>query len=120
MRKGFMIFAVCGVIANIALGLVWLPGLYGLVVLLPIIAVGMHDMMQTHHSIRRNFPILGRARWMLESIDQRFNKTLLKATRTVDLLAVKGDHSFTNAQKMKYRLCRSARRWMFMQPVMNG
>lgn len=68
MRKAFMIFAVCGVIANIALGLVWLPGLYGLVVLIPIIAVGTHDMMQTHHSIRRNFPILGRARWLLESI----------------------------------------------------
>jgi len=68
MRKGFMIFAVCGVIANIALGLVWLPGLYGFIVLIPIIAVGTHDMTQTHHSIRRNFPILGRARWLLESI----------------------------------------------------
>jgi glutamate synthase domain-containing protein 2 len=68
MRKGFIIFAVCGVIANIALGLVWLPGLYGFVFLAPILAVGFHDMLQTHHSIRRNFPILGRARWILESI----------------------------------------------------
>ena len=25
-------------------------------------------MLQTHHSIRRNFPVLGRARWILESI----------------------------------------------------
>lgn len=68
MRKGFIIFAVCGVIANIALGLVWLPGLYGFVFLAPLLAVGFHDMVQTHHSIRRNFPILGRARWILESI----------------------------------------------------
>lgn len=68
MRKGFIIFAVCGVVANIALGILWFPGLYGLFVLLPIIGVGFQDMLQTHHSIRRNFPVLGRARWILESI----------------------------------------------------
>lgn len=68
MRKGFIIFAICGVIANIALGFVWLPGLYGLAFLAPILAVGFHDMLQTQHTIRRNFPVLGRARWILESI----------------------------------------------------
>ena len=68
MRKGFIVFSVTGVVLNIALGFVWFPGLWGFAFLLPIIAVGMHDMTQSHHSIRRNFPILGRARWMLESI----------------------------------------------------
>ena len=68
MRKGFMIFAVLGVVANVALGFVWFEGFYGLAFLLPIVGVGLHDMLQTHHSIRRNFPVLGRARWMLESI----------------------------------------------------
>lgn len=68
MRKGFIIFAVTGVTLNIALGFLWFPGLWGLAFLSPIVAVGLHDMVQTRHSIRRNFPILGRARWMLESI----------------------------------------------------
>lgn len=68
MRKGFIIFAVTGVTLNILLGFLWFPGLYGLAFLLPIVAVGTHDMMQSRHSIRRNFPILGRARWILESI----------------------------------------------------
>jgi glutamate synthase domain-containing protein 2 len=68
MRKGFIVFAVLGVAANIALGFFWFEGLYGLAFLLPIVGVGLHDMLQTHHSIRRNFPVLGRARWMLESI----------------------------------------------------
>jgi glutamate synthase domain-containing protein 2 len=68
MRKGFIIFAILGVTANIALGFVWFPGLWGLAFILPIIAFGLHDMFQSHHSIRRNFPVLGRARWMLESV----------------------------------------------------
>lgn len=68
MRKGFIIFSILGVIGNIALGFVWFPGIYGLFFLVPIIFVGFQDILQTHHSIRRNFPVLGRARWMLESI----------------------------------------------------
>ena len=68
MRKGFIIFAVIGVLINIALGLVWFNGLWGFVFLVPIIVVGVIDMTQTQKSIRRNFPVLGRARWMLESI----------------------------------------------------
>jgi glutamate synthase domain-containing protein 2 len=68
MRKGFMIFSVLGVVANIALGFVWFEGFYGLAFVLPIVGVGLYDMLQSHHSIRRNFPVLGRARWMLESI----------------------------------------------------
>jgi glutamate synthase domain-containing protein 2 len=68
MRKGFVIFSIIGVALNIAVGFVWFPGLWGLAFLLPIIATGCHDMIQTKHSIRRNFPVLGRARWILESI----------------------------------------------------
>lgn len=68
MRKAFIIFAVGGVILNILLGFLWLPGLYGLVFFVPIVGVGLHDMFQSQHSIRRNFPVLGRARWILEMI----------------------------------------------------
>ena len=68
MRKTFIIFAVAGVLLNIALGFLWFPGLYGLVFLVPIVGVGIYDMIQPHHSIRRNFPVLGRARWILEMV----------------------------------------------------
>jgi glutamate synthase domain-containing protein 2 len=68
MQKGFIVFAVLGVAANIAVGIFWLPGLWALLVFIPILVVGWHDMVQDKHSIRRNFPVLGRARWILESI----------------------------------------------------
>jgi glutamate synthase domain-containing protein 2 len=68
MSKGFIIFSILGVIANIALGFLWFPGVFGLAFILPIIAVGVFDIFQTQQSIKRNFPVLGRARWLLESI----------------------------------------------------
>nr|WP_231731077.1 FMN-binding glutamate synthase family protein [Lacimicrobium alkaliphilum] len=32
------------------------------------LAVGLHDMFQTRHTILRNFPFIGRARWIMESL----------------------------------------------------
>jgi glutamate synthase domain-containing protein 2 len=33
-----------------------------------LLALGLYDLKQTHHSIRRNYPIIGNMRYMLESI----------------------------------------------------
>jgi len=38
------------------------------VVLLMLLALGIHDVLQTKHAILRNFPVLGRLRFLLESI----------------------------------------------------
>lgn len=39
----------------------WLP--YGVLV-----GIGIYDMNQTKHTLRRNFPLIGRIRWMLEAM----------------------------------------------------
>ncbi|MFL6088798.1 MAG: FMN-binding glutamate synthase family protein [Aeromicrobium sp.] len=36
--------------------------------LLVLAAVGVHDLVQTHHSILRNYPVIGHARFLLEEI----------------------------------------------------
>jgi len=46
----------------------WWPALLSLVVLLPLIALGMYDALQRNHAIRRNFPLIGRMRYLLEHI----------------------------------------------------
>ncbi len=40
----------------------------GLVVVVPYAWLGISDILQTQHTIRRNFPVLGRLRYVLESI----------------------------------------------------
>lgn len=42
--------------------------LWSLVLILPIIAIGVFDMLQKKHAIRRNFPVIGNFRYMFEKI----------------------------------------------------
>ncbi|MDH5778593.1 MAG: FMN-binding glutamate synthase family protein [Gammaproteobacteria bacterium] len=39
-----------------------------LLLIVPLIAVGLYDMFQTKHSLRRNFPLIGRGRWFMEFV----------------------------------------------------
>src|SRR3954468_7586551 len=40
--------------------------LWGLVVAAPLAAIGLYDLFQTHHSLRRNYPLTARVRWLFE------------------------------------------------------
>ncbi len=46
----------------------WLPALWSLLVLGPMFIVGMYDSLQTGHTIRRNFPLIGRLRYIFEEV----------------------------------------------------
>jgi glutamate synthase domain-containing protein 2 len=63
------VFSSLGVILTIlALSLVSREALWLFVFAAPLIGMGVYDMLQTSHSIRRNFPLLGRMRYLFESI----------------------------------------------------
>src|SRR3954447_11244584 len=53
-------------VALVLLGLVHPRAFYGLLVTLPVFAIGLVDLFQNHHSLRRNYPGLARARWIFE------------------------------------------------------
>jgi glutamate synthase domain-containing protein 2 len=40
--------------------------LWALVVTAPLAAIGLYDLFQTHHSLRRNYPLTARVRWLFE------------------------------------------------------
>ncbi len=68
MRVPFFIVSSGVVLAIVLLARVWYPILWGLVLVVPLIAVGVFDLMQSKHSIRRNFPLVGRGRWAMEAV----------------------------------------------------
>ena len=37
-------------------------------IIVPFIGVGLYDMLQVKHSLRRNFPLIGRGRWFMEFV----------------------------------------------------
>lgn len=45
---------------------VWQPILWVLIIVLPLIIVGLSDIVQKKHAILRNFPIIGHLRYLLE------------------------------------------------------
>lgn len=68
MRHYFIIFAIVAPLLVLALFLVWPPAKYLFLLLLPIIGLGLMDMVQTKQTVRRLYPFLGRFRYMLESV----------------------------------------------------
>ncbi|MEP1447250.1 MAG: FMN-binding glutamate synthase family protein [Paraglaciecola sp.] len=66
MRSIFVIATVTAWILMLLLGIKWPSMLWGSLVLIPISLVGLYDMYQTKHALRRNFPFVGRGRWVME------------------------------------------------------
>ncbi len=68
MRNEFVAFSIISLLL-VGIGYYfWSPILWSLVVLVPIIIFGYYDMFQTKKAIARNFPILGRGRYIMEDL----------------------------------------------------
>jgi glutamate synthase domain-containing protein 2 len=65
-RKLFLVFALGSAALTVACSMVgyW----WAATPLLLVVLLGLYDMTQTKHSIRRNFPVLGRFRYLMEAV----------------------------------------------------
>src|ERR1051325_8197903 len=74
--KTFWNFAIGILIVTAVVTYFWHPFVWSLILTVPIIVVGIIDITQTHHSLKRNFPVIGRMRywaeWMRPKIYQYF------------------------------------------------
>ncbi len=69
MRNKFILLSIVSVILTALLGWwLWTPFWYLYAVLLPLIVLGILDMVQKRQALRRNFPILGRGRYLMEML----------------------------------------------------
>ena len=69
--KPKQIFIASSIIALICIPAIYLfmPSiLWILWIVIPIMAIGLVDILQTKHTIRRNFPVIGNFRYLLEDI----------------------------------------------------
>src|SRR4051812_14613239 len=76
MRATFLKIVIITLLLTAGLYFVWKPVLWSLVITGPLILVGLIDMIQNKHTIKRNFPVIGRMRywaeWMRPKIYQYF------------------------------------------------
>ena len=71
MRKVFLVVSFTLLCIVGWMSTINIKSLYLLLILLPLIGLGLFDMFQSKRTIRRNFPLLGRMRYLLESIDSK-------------------------------------------------
>ena len=58
MRHKFVLVAILTPLVLLAVGRLWPPIHWAFVVIGPIIALGLYDMFQTSHTLRRLYPCL--------------------------------------------------------------
>lgn len=62
-----------------AFAVVWTPILLSYVVLLPLFVLGIVDQIQRKQAIRRNFPVVGHGRYLLEAIRPEINQYFIES-----------------------------------------
>ncbi|MCB0343637.1 MAG: FMN-binding glutamate synthase family protein [Bdellovibrionales bacterium] len=68
MRKVFVVSSAAVLIFILAVSVFWTPILWTLLVVIPLISVGVSDMLQTQQTIKRNYPLVGRGRYIMEDL----------------------------------------------------
>ncbi len=68
VREKFILVSTLVVLVILAIAMFWLPILWCFIVVGPLVIMGIYDIVQKKHTIRRNFPLVGRFRYVLESI----------------------------------------------------
>jgi glutamate synthase domain-containing protein 2 len=67
-RKIFTSVALIATALILTCSFFWTSALFAFVLVGPLIFMGISDMIQQKHSIKRNFPVIGRLRYLLEKI----------------------------------------------------
>ncbi len=68
MRRVFIVTSIVATALLIFWAYYWNSALYGFVIVAPLILLGVFDIFQKKRAIRRNYPLVGRMRYLLESI----------------------------------------------------
>src|ERR1051325_12225389 len=79
MRRAFIIGSVAITLAILLAGAAWHPAWWLFVVAAPLLVLGAVDVTQTHHSVRRNFPIIGHGRYLIEMIRPEINQYFVES-----------------------------------------
>jgi len=79
MRTQFFSWSAGVVVLILVLSLFWRHCLWLLLPVAIAIAIGVYDSRQTRHSLRRNFPFVGRGRWILEFFRPFLRQYLLES-----------------------------------------
>ncbi len=78
-RRWFYLASVGALAVVVIVASMWPAAVWALVILAPVIALGLYDSVQRGHTILRNFPLLGRIRYLFEKICPEMQQYLIES-----------------------------------------
>ena len=79
MRTRFIVGSAVLVVGIGVAAAFWPGALWGYLIVLPLVALGTADLLQTRHAVRRNFPLIGHGRYLLEMIRPEINQYFVES-----------------------------------------
>ncbi|MGB1310113.1 MAG: FMN-binding glutamate synthase family protein [Leucothrix sp.] len=68
VRNIFVITSIVSVLAVIIISFFWKPVLWFFLIIIPLVLLGIWDLIQTRRAVLRLYPVIGHIRYMMESI----------------------------------------------------
>ena len=68
VRQSFVTISIATSILILLLSFVWQPILWLFIVVVPLVTLGIYDIVQTKRTVLRLYPVIGRMRYMLEYV----------------------------------------------------
>ena len=68
VRQVFIILAIMVLLLIVGIGFYWQAIYWSFIVVGPILLIGIIDLLQKKQTLRRLYPVIGRFRYMLESV----------------------------------------------------
>jgi glutamate synthase domain-containing protein 2 len=78
-RYTAFILCLLGLIPALALALIHPVGWIVFVIVVALSYIGVRDLIQTHHSVQRAYPVIGHVRWLAELIRPEIRQYLIEA-----------------------------------------
>ncbi|HEY5919395.1 MAG TPA: FMN-binding glutamate synthase family protein [Chryseolinea sp.] len=79
MRQKFIIISVVTVLLILVWAYYWIYALFAFLLVGPFIYMGIADLVQSQQSIRRNFPLLGRLRYVFEDFRPKIQQYFVES-----------------------------------------
>ena len=87
--------------ALIAIGSLWNPGWYwGLAVTVPLVLLGLWDVLQTRHNLLRNYPIVGHMRYLIEDTGAELRQYIVESNTEASRSTATNGHSCTSVPRV--------------------
>ncbi|MDA3913772.1 MAG: FMN-binding glutamate synthase family protein, partial [Oleiagrimonas sp.] len=82
LRLSFYILSVLSLLAVAILAPFYPGALYFLLLIIPLIGIGIHDVTRAHHNVLTNYPVIGHLRYMMEFISPEIRQYFLESDKS--------------------------------------